>query len=270
MSTENASAQAEGQQQPADTTQQNGTDTANQETQTEKTFTQAEVNEMIQRRVAKAERQMARSNNSGEIAELREEIRALKEAKANPESKSEAKPPKRDDFDTYEDYIEARAEYRADQKVQKAIEAMKGESKADKEQSSKAENDREFQKLVRSRIEAGRKDFADFDATITEAIEDGILDTRSAMYQVLIDSDIAHKLAYHLAKNPSEARRIMDMSPAGQAREIGKLEDKLSAKKERQDTMDPLGGRANTSSGLRDDMSTDAWIKKREADLKKR
>jgi hypothetical protein len=270
MSTENASAQAEGQQLPADTNQQNVTGTENQEAQAEKTFTQAQLDEIVQKRVAKAERQMARSNNSTEIAELREQIKALTEAKANPESKSEAKPPKRDDFETYEDYIEARADFRADQKVQKAIEAMKGETKTEKAKSERANADKEFGKLVQTRIEAGRKEFADFDAAITEGIEDGLLDTSSAAYQVLIDSDMAHKLAYHLVKNPSEARRILGMSPAGQAREIGKLEDKLSAKKERGEVMDPINGRSSTANGLRDDMSMEAWVKKRNEDIKKR
>lgn len=270
MSTENASAVAEGQALPADTTQQNGTDTENQEGKQEKTFTQAQVDEMIQKRVAKVQRQIASSSSNDEIAALRKEIADIKNGNTGKtESKTESAP-KRDDFDTYEDYIEARADYRADMKVKTAVEALRGESKAEKEKSSKADNEKAFNKVVQSRIEAGRKEFADFDATVTEAIEDGVIDVRSAMYQGIIDSDVGHKIFHHLAKHPAEASRIMGMSPAGQIREIGKLEDKLSATKERKDTMEPISGRAQISNGLRDDMSTDSWIKKRNEELKKR
>ena len=270
MSTENASAQAaEGQELPADTTQQNGTDTENQEQPAEKTYTQTQVNEIVQKRVAKLERQQTNASDQ-RYTELQREIEALKGARtATAESKTDSEP-KRDSFDTYEDYIEARADYRADKKARELIESFRGETKANQEKSTAAERQRSFDKVVQSRIEAGRKEFADFDSVITEAIEDGVLDTKSAMYQGVIDSDMAHKLAYHLAKNPSEASRIQGLSAAGQIREIGKLEDKLSAKKERGETMEPIGGRTQNVSGLRDDMSTEAWIKQRNAALKKR
>lgn len=44
----------------------------------------------------------------------------------------------------------------------------------------------------------------------------------------ILDSDIGAIILYHLAKNPSEIERIQGLSPFSAARELTKLEDKLS------------------------------------------
>jgi hypothetical protein len=44
----------------------------------------------------------------------------------------------------------------------------------------------------------------------------------------LLDSDYGALMLYHLAKNPSEIERIQSLSPFKSARELTKLEDKLS------------------------------------------
>lgn len=48
------------------------------------------------------------------------------------------------------------------------------------------------------------------------------------MNQAIVESDLGPDLAYHLAKNPAEARRIAALSPISQVREIGRLEARLS------------------------------------------
>jgi len=48
------------------------------------------------------------------------------------------------------------------------------------------------------------------------------------MNQAIVESEIGPDLAYHLAKNPAEARRIAALSPISQVREIGRLEARLS------------------------------------------
>ena len=247
---------------PADTNQQNATGAESQEQQTEKTFTQAELDAIVQKRTAKAERRA-----EARYAALEAQISELKTPKAAVETKPESAP-KREDFGSYEDFVEARALHVARTEAKKELEAFKNESKKEKEETTKASAQREFQKRVSDVIEAGQKAYPDFDAAINEAVEDGLIPTRGALYEAIMDSEMGEKLVYHLAKHPSEAERIQKLSPLAQVRELGKLEDKLSAKKEPRETMEPIGGRTTNTGGISDSLSHDAWIKQREKQVR--
>ena len=264
MTIENASGQPEGQGLPADTNQQNVTGTGSQETQTEKTFTQAELDAIVQKRTAKADRRA-----EARYAALEAQIAELKQPKPA-EAKTESEP-KRTDFESYEAFVEARAEWRADQKVIKRLEEFEGKTAKKDEDSKRARAQQEFEKRVSNVIEAGQKAYPDFDAVINEAVEDGLIPTKGALYEAIMDSEMGEKLVYHLAKHPSEAERINKLGPLAQVRELGKLEDRLSAKKEPRETMEPIGGRTTNSTGpLNDSLSTEAWIAARNKQLKSR
>lgn len=263
MTLENASGLPEGQVLPADTTQQPATGAEHQEQQPEeRKFSQAELDEKVQKRVARAERKA-----QADIAALRQEIEALKTT-PKPAEKQTDSAPKREEFSSYEEFVEARALHVARQEAKKELEAFKSETKKEREESTKAKAQSDFNARVDTVIEAGRKAFADFDAVINEAAEDGFLPTKGALYEAIMDSDMGEKLAYHLAKNPAEAERIQKLSVFGQLRELGKLEDRLSAKKEPREAMEPVGGRNSSTGGLRDDSSMDAWMKSRNKQVK--
>lgn len=263
MSTE-ASAPAEGLAPggPVDSTEAHNPVTSTEENTSERqpeqrTFTQAELDEKIQKRVAKEARK-----TESRYQELQREIEALKTPKAA-ESSNPEKVPARGDFDSYEDFVEAKALHTARTEARKELDAFKNESKREREESSRAKSQNEFKARVDSVIEAGQTAYPDFDATINEAVEDGLIPVKGPMYEALMDSDMGHKLAYHLAKHPAEAERIQKLSVYAQLRELGKLEDKLSAKKEQRETMEPIGGRTSTTSGLRDDAPMADWVKAR-------
>jgi hypothetical protein len=257
MSTENASALAEGQSLPADTSQQTEVTSTENSEATPKTFTQAELDAIVQKRAAKEARKA-----EARYQELQREIAALKEPKPA-EVKPEGKEPVRADFNSWEEFMEAKAEFKAEQKVKKHLEEFEGKNAKKDEESKRAKAQQEFQKRVDAVIELGQKSYPDFDAVINEAVEDGVIPVKGALYEAIMDSDVGEKLAYHLAKHPAEAERIQKLTVYGQLRELGKLEDKLSAKKEPRETMDPIGGRTSNSNGLSDSQSTDAWIKAR-------
>lgn len=265
MSTENASALAEGQNLPADTSQQTEvTGTQNPEEQAEeRKFTQAELDAIVQKRTAKAERKA-----EARYAALEAQISELKTPKAA-ETKTESAP-KREEFSSYEDFVEARALHVARTEAKKELEAFKNASKKEAEESTKAKATREFQARVDEVIETGRKTYPDFDAVINEAVEDGLIPQKGPLYEAIMDSEVGDKLAYFLGKNPKEAERIQKLTVYGQLRELGKLEDKLSAKKEPRETMEPIGGRTSTASGATDSLSTEAWIKQRNKQLRER
>jgi hypothetical protein len=74
-----------------------------------------------------------------------------------------------------------------------------------------------------------------------------------AMAAAMRDSDLGPDVAYYLGKNPSEAQRISQLSPAAQVREIGKIEARLEMKPVRQPSkapppIDPVGSGKGSSS----------------------
>lgn len=79
------------------------------------------------------------------------------------------------------------------------------------------------QAVEQLRMEGSEK-YDDFN----EVLDSGKFITE-VMRDTILESDTPVDLAYHLCKNVKEARRIASLSPARQAAEIGKLEDKLTA-----------------------------------------
>ena len=72
-----------------------------------------------------------------------------------------------------------------------------------------------------------RDRFADYDA-VTRNPNVAIT---PAMAEIIRDSDVGPDLAYHLGKNPALASRIAMQPPARQAKELGKLEERITAPK---------------------------------------
>jgi hypothetical protein len=149
--------------------------------------------------------------------ELEAKLRERQERQPEPS----AARPKPEDFQDYDDYVEALADWKAEEKARKLRDELKAESEKTR---AKTEADR--------RMEAFRAAESKFRATVQdydEAIQDA-QDTpmTQVMFDVILESEVGPNLLYHLAKNPDEAERIAHLSPARQAAEIGKLEDKLA------------------------------------------
>jgi hypothetical protein len=266
MSTENASGQPEGLTQPADTSGQQTNVTGTQENPEvqaeERKFTQAELDEKLQKRLAK-ERRTAEARYQS----LEQQIAELRTPKASAEVKTESAP-KREEFSSYEDFVEAKALHTARTEARKELEAFKNKTKQKEQESKASKAQQDFQKRVDAVVEMGQKAYADFDAIINEAVEDGLIPTKGPIYEAIMDSDVGEKLAYHLAKNPDVAERIQKLSAYAAIRELGKLEDKLTAKKEARETMEPITGRSNSNAGFSENMSMDAYVKARNKQLK--
>jgi hypothetical protein len=240
--------------------------------QPEKTFTQADLDKIVQREKAKAERRAERANGElkAQLEKLSESINELRTKPKADAADAAEQPPKRDQFDTYEDFVEAKAEFKALQRVREEL--GKRDSKA-ADESNKQQQERqarEFRKATEARIESGRKAYADFDAVLNEAFDDGVIPAGSHLHYALIEDEAGHDLAYHLAKHPEEAERISALSERAMLRELGKLSVKLADKKPsaKQAPIDPVGNRAAPGTALRDDLSTDEWIKRRNAQLR--
>jgi len=143
---------------------------------------------------------------------------ALKQPAAKTEP-NEAKPtgkPNPDDFDTNAEYIDAVTDWKLEQRE------LKAKAEIEKESSAKAEKQRqsEFVSKVSEFVKAN-PDFED-------VVEDCEVDLSKELQKQILDSDIAPKLMYELAKNPAEIERLNELSGSKLIKQLGILEDRYS------------------------------------------
>ena len=165
------------------------------ETQPSKTFTQEELDAAIGKRLAREQRKWER-----EQAQRSAETQIVKAA---PTASV-------DQFESPEAYAEALAYQKAEELIAKR--------EAAKQQSAVLESYQE-------REESAREKYDDFE----QVAYNPKLPITNVMAEAIQSSDIGPDLAYYLGSNPKDAERISRMSPLSQAKEIGKIEAKLSS-----------------------------------------
>lgn len=240
-----------------------------------KTYTQEELDAKLSRQHNRAQKRYDR-----QLVEMRAELTELKAAqKAAGESvttgSAKSQEPARGDFESYEDYIEAKARYQASEAIKEQIDKLKQERAQEVTSTKEAEVRAKLEKLADKRVSDGRKEFSDFDNTIQEAFDDGVIEAGSELYFGIIESAVGHRIAMYLAKNPEEAERISNLTPRGVHREIGKLEDKFSKApaKDKSETMETIAGSRRISKSndpMRDDISMEEFVRMRNAEERKR
>jgi hypothetical protein len=206
-----------------------------------KKFTQAELDALIGKRLAREQRKWERE----------QQARAA-EAAAN--AKARAELPPADQFESTEAYAEALAERRAQELIA---------------QRENAKRQAEIVEAYHEREEEVRNKYDDFD----QVAYNPQLRVTDVMAETIRASDIGPEIAYHLGSNPKEADRIARLSPYLQAKEIGRIEAKLADAPPVKKTSSapapirPVTARA-TNSGVTDTtdprstqtMSTSEWI----------
>lgn len=158
-----------------------------------KTFTQEELDAIVSKRLAREQRKWQR-----------EQEQHAARPKADPSLVG--RPLSQDDFETVEAYVEARAEQKLAE--QRATESQQTVVSA-----------------YRAREDDARDKYDDFQSVVygPQAV------FTDAMAGAILESEIGPEIAYYLGSKPNEARRIAELSPFAQAKEIGRLEANLSA-----------------------------------------
>lgn len=136
----------------------------------------------------------------------------------------------------------------------------------------------ERQQSVQRQAQTFKAKEAAFAATVedyADKVYDPSVPISAAMAEAIADSEIGPQLAYHLADNRELAAKIAAMSPVQAARELGKLEAKLSAPPPKPVTKAPPPPPkiAATDGEVDKDpekMSMAEWMKWREKQLKSR
>jgi hypothetical protein len=174
-------------------------------------------------------------------------------------------------FDSYEAYVEALADWKLDQRET----ARKAE--ADKKAAAEAAD--AANKTWKERVDKTRELHADFDEVIASG---ATLPVSQALHTAILESDRGPELAYYLAANPAEAKRINGLSPFAQVRELGKIEatklstDNAPAQPEAKvskapEPISPVGKRpARTAAVKPDEMSFQEYNAWREKEIAKR
>ena len=157
-----------------------------------KTFTQEELDAIVGKRLAREQRKWEREQHQ------KSQQPAVPRGELNPEN-----------FETTEAYVEALA-------AQKAQDLLN--------QRQAQQQKQELEAGYREKEEAAYDKYDDFE----EVAYNPRLPITDAMAEAIQSSDVGPDVAYYLGSNPKEAARIAQLSPIQQAREIGKIEVKLT------------------------------------------
>lgn len=154
-------------------------------------------------------------------------------------------PPKAEDFGDYDEFLRATARFEAKQELRAETQRMEQIRK----QAEVQQRQQTYQQRVGGIIEKGKTTHEDFDLVAMNpsvAISDYVLAAAA-------ESEVGHEILYHLGKYPEEARRIAELSPYAQAREVGKIEAKITAPIPKATTqapppVNPVGGNAGADA----------------------
>lgn len=125
-----------------------------------------------------------------------------------------------EDFPTYEDYLVAKAETKAAQRLHSELAARAQEAQRMAEQRQAQAMVSEFQ----VRADDARARYEDFDLVVT----DPSTPITPVMADAIVMASGGHEVAYYLGRNKQEAARIAAMPPLGQVMEIARLEQRLA------------------------------------------
>lgn len=143
-------------------------------------------------------------------------------AKSQPSS-TDAQKPTKADFPDDEAYFEALADFKAEQKVQQ----FSQQTQAERAQEADAKQTATRFDLYRERVTQSAEAMPDYH----EVVGQSEVPAAPHVLESILDSDVGPQLAYHLAQNPDVAERLNGMTPVQAARELGRLEEKLSQPK---------------------------------------
>jgi hypothetical protein len=147
---------------------------------------------------------------------LEQQLHALQRPQQKQEQGEDAKP-LRSQFQTEDEWLDARDAWR-DRQTEKAT------------QEHQARERLTFlQRTAEETVKRGQEQFSDFDAVINAGLGPVLT---PVLQQTLFLSERGHEVAYFLGKNPQEAQRVARMPPLMLARELAFIEAKLTAPQE--------------------------------------
>jgi len=184
-----------------------------------KTFTQQDVDAIVQKRLARESRRIERQVRLEAENEFYRRQEEARQSQHQTQSKPSG-PPKLEDFETAEDYIDALTDYKIEQREAQRQQKM--------QQERESQSESEFLGTVREKLLVGAEKHDDFQEVVDSIPDEYVT---PAMFHAIAESDSASEISYFLGNNHAEAARIARLSPVKQVQEIDRLENKLKAPK---------------------------------------
>lgn len=160
-----------------------------------------------------------------ELAELRAQLHApppVETTASVPDQPAPPNEPTEDQFETYDAYIRAVVDYRAEQKALAAVETRFASERQRLAQIDADRQQREILTAHQQRFAKAATDIPDF-KTVTE--QD--LPVSPPMTDMIVRSPFGPQIAYHLGTHPEECARIAALPPAVTLIAMGRLEAQL-------------------------------------------
>ena len=221
----------------------------------ERTFTQGELDDIVEKRLSRERRKLERLEREQDIARA---VQADRDQRSQPVH--DDSPPQRENFESYEDYLEARSDWKVEQKLSERESSIQERRMADEAEARVATQIQEWQERAARAVEK----YADFDEVVTNNDE---LPITVAMAQAIRGSDAGVDIAYHLGTHPDVAARIAKLNPASQVFELGRIAATLPAAKPVSKAAPPLdtvsGSRSQNRGDIYDENISMAEYKKR-------
>ncbi len=229
-----------GQDTPIPETAAEGDVETKQEESAPKTFTQAEVDALIQKRLLKEERRTHR--------------RIEQQLRERAEQQQVSVAPERENFKDDESFTQAEIDHRAAVKARELLD--------ERERVKQAEQRTE---AFLEKAEKASERYADFHAVVSNPQ----LPISEAMAEFIAESEEGAEVAYYLGKNPAKAAQIHRMSAVKATVEMTRIAAEIAAKPKATpsnapDPIKPIGsrGKSTTSALPSDSDSIDDWMRK--------
>ena len=229
----------------------------------EKTFTQAELDEILEKRIARERRKLEKLERQRDVeAEVQRRLAEMQAQQTTSDG-----PPKREDFESLEDYLEAKADWKVEQKLKDA-DSRRQAQEAEREAH---ERQRRSVETWEQRAAKAAETYPDFDEVVTRNEE---LPITPVMAQAIQGAENGTEVAYHLGKNPKEAARIANLDPVLQVYELGRLSVALQTPEAKPVSkaappIEPVrAGRSSRNDIYEDGLSVEEYIKRRKAQSK--
>lgn len=227
----------------------------------ERTFTQKEVDDIVSKRAAQAERRALKAAHAAETEYLRKQLETVA---PKPPAQGEAEPDPKD----YTDFAKFNRDlirWEIQQETKAAKDKSDRETTTQRDQREMADRARYVHETIVSKGTAKYADFVD----VTTA--DGVLITEpmlAAASRLKNGSDAI----YHLGQNPDESARIANLPPVEQAWEMRDLGTKLATPPKPTQAPAPIRPNGGSAAGSKPmlELTQDEFEKRRLAYIAKK
>lgn len=203
---------------------------------------------------------------------LQAQLDVMQSQRAQPEQQRQPAPqaegaPTPDKFSSYEEYLEAKAEWKAEQKV---AEVLRKQQESTQQQTAQAEHTK-LQRTWEKRVQDAMSVYDDFEDV---ALSPDVPVTQ-AMMQSILRAEKGADVAYFLGKNPEVAQQLSQLDPVSVAIRIGEIAATVARPAAKKTTnapppITPIGSRAGGPQKDPDKMSVEEWTRWRNDQIKAR